>query len=640
MLHSADLKSLHALAALLPHIESIEARRGGNPVGNFETYFPDLGPYRRELYPQHMQFFAGGRHFSERLFMAANRVGKALRHGTPVATPTGWRPIEALKPGDPVIAGDGTMTLVTAVYPQGRKPMARIEFDVGEVIECCAEHLWLYQHPRARYPYRRSHRKDQANPFHGEWVVANTETIRRQVGDTPITRQRVVIPTCEPWRLPPAPTPIDPYLLGILLGDGCIREGIRFSTQDAEIVEAVRAAVPYGVSVVPCGGCDYGIRLAGGKAHGTGGVAGRRSANALIASLTDLGIMGLGAASKHVPKSYLFNEIRVRIAVLQGLMDTDGSIGRSGAMEFSTISPQLADDVEFLVHSLGGKVSRESRQTHFTHKGEYRAGAPSIRLRIRLADICPFRLSRKAARWSTRVNTKHRIVHRISDAPEAECSCIEVEHPSHTYVTACGIVTHNTEAGAYEMTAHMTGLYPPWWEGRRFKGPIEAWLAGDTGSTTRDIIQRAMLGPFGQLGAGMVPSHLILGSPTRRHGIPEAYETFWVRHVPTGGISKGWFKSYDQRRQAFQGTAKHIVWLDEEPDDDGGIYAESATRTMVVDDGGTKTSGIVYVTATPLRGLSIFIKEFMEKGVMHADDGALFNAEQVWSAPAEEGGRS
>lgn len=194
-----------------------------------------------------------------------------------------------------------------------------------------------------------------------------------------------------------------------------------------------------------------------------------------------------------------------------------------------------------------------------------------------------------------------------------------------------------TETGAYEMTAHMTGLYPTWWEGRRFKGPIEAWMAGDTGATTRDIIQRAMLGPFGQLGAGMVPSHLLLGSPTRRHGIPEAYDSFWVRHVPTGGVSKGWFKSYDQRRQAFQGTSKHIVWLDEEPDDDGGIYAESVTRTMVVDDGGEKTSGIVYVTATPLRGLSIFIKEFMEKGVMHTEDGGLFNAEEVWSSPEPDG---
>lgn len=187
-----------------------------------------------------------------------------------------------------------------------------------------------------------------------------------------------------------------------------------------------------------------------------------------------------------------------------------------------------------------------------------------------------------------------------------------------------------TEAGAYEMTAHMTGNYPPWWEGRRFRGPVDCWLAGDTSATTRDILQRSMLGPWGELGSGMVPLHLLVGSPSRRQGIPEAYESFVVRHA-SGGLSRAQFKSYDQRRQAYQGTSKHVIWLDEEPDDDGGIYAECVTRTMTVEDLGEKVSGLAYMTFTPLRGLTPFIKDFIEKAVMWAEEGAPpTNAERIW----------
>lgn len=191
-----------------------------------------------------------------------------------------------------------------------------------------------------------------------------------------------------------------------------------------------------------------------------------------------------------------------------------------------------------------------------------------------------------------------------------------------------------TEAGSFEMTAHMTGLYPDWWEGRRFKSPVDCWLAGDTSATTRDILQRSLLGTWGQLGSGMIPLHLLVDQPTRRHGIPEAYESFVVRHV-SGGLSRAQFKSYDQRRQAYQGTSKHVVWLDEEPDDDGGIYAECVTRTMTVEEAGEKTSGLVYMTFTPLRGLTPFIKDFIEKAVMWADEGAATEAERIWKTDAD-----
>jgi phage terminase large subunit-like protein len=148
--------------------------------------------------------------------------------------------------------------------------------------------------------------------------------------------------------------------------------------------------------------------------------------------------------------------------------------------------------------------------------------------------------------------------------------------------------------GGYETTLHLTGDYPHWWEGRRFDHPIEAWVAGDTGQTTRDIVQAALMGPAGSLGQGLIPASKIIGQPSARPGITGAYDMARIAHK-SGGTSLLGFKSYDQRRQSFQGTAKHVIWLDEEPPMD--VYAECLMRLMT-------TNGLLMATFTPLLGLS------------------------------------
>jgi len=153
--------------------------------------------------------------------------------------------------------------------------------------------------------------------------------------------------------------------------------------------------------------------------------------------------------------------------------------------------------------------------------------------------------------------------------------------------------------GGYETALHLTGLYPDWWEGIRFEGPIDGWAAGDTSETTRDIVQLALAGVGGEggegeLGTGLIPAANIIGEPTHRRGIAGAIDTMVIRHS-SGGKSKVGFKSYDQGRKKFQGTAKHIVWLDEEPPLD--VYTECVTRTMTVD-------GHILSTFTPLEGMT------------------------------------
>lgn len=167
-----------------------------------------------------------------------------------------------------------------------------------------------------------------------------------------------------------------------------------------------------------------------------------------------------------------------------------------------------------------------------------------------------------------------------------------------------------TVAGSFEVTAHLTGLYPEWWEGRRFRNPIRAWAAGDTNETTRDIIQYELLGNVvgvdggrkGLDGSGMIPRDCI-GQPKWKQGVQDLVDTIPILHV-TGGWSMIGFKSFDQGRRAFQGTAKEVIWLDEECPID--VYNECLIRTAT-------TRGLLLSTFTPLSGLTETVLQFLPK---------------------------
>jgi phage terminase large subunit-like protein len=174
-----------------------------------------------------------------------------------------------------------------------------------------------------------------------------------------------------------------------------------------------------------------------------------------------------------------------------------------------------------------------------------------------------------------------------------------------------------TQAGAYETTAHLTGLYPSWWKGRKFTGPVTWWAVGDTSKTVRDIGQLEMMGPMNAIGSGFIPRHLIEHF-SRKPGVTDAIETVWVKHVERHHgapcLSELGLKSYDQRREAFQGTRKHGIWLDEEPPDD--IYVECLLRTAKTHD---FEGGLLMLTFTPLQGMTPLVLEFLPGGRMPVD---------------------
>jgi len=168
------------------------------------------------------------------------------------------------------------------------------------------------------------------------------------------------------------------------------------------------------------------------------------------------------------------------------------------------------------------------------------------------------------------------------------------------YITA-GVVHHNTLAGGMETAMHLTGRYPDWWTGKRFTRSIIAWVGGVTGESTRDNPQRILFGRPGQIGTGTVPGRSIVGDPVLARGISGLFDFVRVKS-DLGGDSLCYFKSYEKGREKWQGDTVHLVWNDEEPPPD--VYSEGVTRTNA-------TGGIVFITATPLLGMSDVIRRFM-----------------------------
>lgn len=205
-------------------------------------------------------------------------------------------------------------------------------------------------------------------------------------------------------------------------------------------------------------------------------------------------------------------------------------------------------------------------------------------------------------------------------------------YPKHTSFFEAGVkhrerlmlaanrVGKTESVGGYEMAIHLTGHYPSWWKGRRFNRPVQAWASGDTAKTTRDIIQFKLLGPLNEIGTGLIPRDLI-HDKAPKHGVADALDTLQVKHI-SGEISNLVFKSYDQKRKAFEGTEQDVIWLDEEPPLD--VYTECLLRTMTND-------GMLMLTFTPLLGMSETVMAFLPGGKFEeSSEGSKFVVMATW----------
>ena len=199
-------------------------------------------------------------------------------------------------------------------------------------------------------------------------------------------------------------------------------------------------------------------------------------------------------------------------------------------------------------------------------------------------------------------------------------------YPERGFIAANRI--GKTDTAAYEVTCHLTGRYPSWWEGKRWDRPTDWRVAGDTMLTTRDILQKALLGPHEgvpvKAWTGMLPHRYVVDVTRRSGGITNCVDTIHVAHV-SGAVSRLSFLSYDMGRRVFQGFECDGFWIDEEPPDpaekseaaaagSGDIYGECLLRTMTAD-------GVVVATFTPLRGWTPFMRAYFASAMMPGTEG-------------------
>jgi superfamily II DNA or RNA helicase len=395
---------------------------------------------------------------AKRLGLSGTLLAHALAVDCPVLTPDGWRPMGDLKVGDKVIGSCGVATEVTGVWPQGIKPMFRVSFSDHDSIECTGDHLWAVtsrgRDCRGLGPVVvRTDELDKPRPAPKSNGKPGRGT-RCSIFDS-CGAPRWAIPIVKPVEFAAGGSlPLDPYLLGVILGDGSTGHSICITSADAEIVEEVRRALPGGYFLVRKDkrqegeAADY--RISSGKRGGSekGPRRGPKK-NPVAVALEEMGLRGLTSATKFIPDQYLFSSRSDRLSILQGLCDTDGSAAGSCAV-YTTISPRLADGVRHLAQSLGGYVHTAVEQPRISRlpQGTTCLSRLKYKLTIR-TPCCPFRLSRKASKWLPCSERIRRNIVAVEPAGFKEAQCITVDAADGLFVADRFIVTHNSPLDAY-----------------------------------------------------------------------------------------------------------------------------------------------------------------------------------------------
>ena len=347
-------------------------------------------------------------------------AGKALPMTASVWTPSGPRPMGTMRVGDTICGPDGDVSTVTGVFPQGVVSGYRVTFDNGDSVDCCADHLWEVDSKKLSF----------ARPK----ILTTAQIAKTYLSPAGDRMYAVRVP--RPLMLTKRELPIDPYVMGVLLGNGCFRGGTPSITQmDKSVVRRVRTRLLPG----------YELRLQPSTADDTSPqfnltstACNRSHANVYKSVLEDLGLWNKLSVEKHIPQIYLLSDARDRLELLRGLMDTDGWVEKTGSCYFAVSSAQFAQDMKQLVESLGGLADmRPAKKT--TH-------ADSYGMCVRFDDAKKiFTVPRKRARIKTR--TKYfvkRMIARVETIGAVAMQCIKTSHPTGLFVTDHCVVTHNT----------------------------------------------------------------------------------------------------------------------------------------------------------------------------------------------------
>jgi replicative DNA helicase len=356
-------------------------------------------------------------------------MGKAQPYDAPVLTPSGWRVMGDLAVGDMVIGASGQPRKILRISEQGEKDVFRVAMSDGASAECCADHLWL----------TRS-RKDRRSG--GLGCVKTTS----EIADTIQRSDSGGLNHSIPYMVPAAfqqtePLPLSPYLLGLYLGDGDSSTSVRITNCEPDIRARIAASLPPGDAAVDADSTGRCLRIKRGP-----GSTGERAA--MADALRALGLVGLGSAEKFIPEAYLMASVEDRIELLRGLCDTDGYVTDSRmSVEYCTASERLAQDVLFLVGSLGGVASHAVRPSSYVKGGERHECLPSHRMVLSFprADFVPVSSAKHLARWKGGAHRlPERFIASVDPVGRKPCRCIAIDGDDKLYVTSGFIVTHNS----------------------------------------------------------------------------------------------------------------------------------------------------------------------------------------------------
>ena len=352
-------------------------------------------------------------------------AGKGLPIDAKICTPTGWKRNGDLRVGDAVVGSDGKTTKVTGIFDRGKVDAYKITFSDGVETVCDKDHLWTVQ--------KQSQRAESHN-----WDVMDAQSIYEHYQNMKCRSQYLYIPIVEPvefCRYSERELPMNPWLLGFLLGDGCFQKSmITMSTSEEDLRQKVIDIIgeEYNSLEWLTHIRKYDWRFCGGYT---------------FRSIKSLGLNQKHSYEKFIPQEYLYGSVETRLAVLQGLFDADGHISNGTVFEYCTTSKQLADDIVFIVESLGGTAKISEKISKYTYAGEKRTGRKAYRMFFKLYNFKPFTSKKHSAVYRERTHYKeaYRIIKKIEPYKPIMSRCITVDAKDQLYVTEHFVVTHNTQ---------------------------------------------------------------------------------------------------------------------------------------------------------------------------------------------------
>lgn len=380
------------------------------------------------------------------------RSGKALTLDTDIPTPFGFRKMRDIKVGDLVIAKDGYDTKVTDVFPQGKVDVYKVKFSDGSEVKTCANHLWTVKVHNPNVP--------SGHNGYSVQTLTTGDMLKHGVKSTGKNAHNIyAVEYCKPVEFMYQEVELDPYVLGVILGDGTVRgTTVMITSFDHEVMDYVSTHLPEG-DIAYCQDEKKGrwvIKSKERRCDEHGYLLSSRTREILA----NLGIAETLSYQKFIPAEYLFTTSVMREEVLAGLLDTDG-YADAHQIEYATTSPALRDNVMFLVKSLGGRATCKERMGSYKKNGEVIKTRVNYRITIMFPKgINPFKIERKRAAFKPAKDTLYHYIESIEYAGKEEAQCICVDNEEHLYLcTRDFIPTHNSQLGI-NFTAMLSGKYP------------------------------------------------------------------------------------------------------------------------------------------------------------------------------------